>query len=80
MKSRKPGILTAAAIAFGLAIAPIASFAAAPRAAGQIGHSDSITNAQTGSTAPKKSTAKKSTPKKSTQKKSVKKTSTTKKA
>ena len=78
MKSRKPGVLIAAAIALGLAIAPIASFAAAPRAAGQLGHNDSITSVQTG-TAQKKPPPKKSTTKKSTEKKSVKKTSTAKK-
>ena len=75
MKSRKLGVLTAAAIALGLAIAPVASFAAAPRAAGQLGHGDSIQSVQT----VKKTPVKKSTPKKaSTTKKSVKKANTKK--
>ena len=79
MKSRKLGVLTAAAIALGLAIAPIASFAAAPRAAGQFGQNAGVTQVET-STAQKKPPAKKSTQKKTTQKKTAKPASATTKS
>ncbi len=78
MKSRKLGVLTAAAIALGLAIAPVASFAAAPRAAGQFGQSDGVTQVAA-STAQKKPPPKKSVEKKKIQKKTAKPASTAKK-
>jgi len=65
MIARKPGLLTAAAVALGLVLSPVVSFAAAPRAAGQAAHTDAIQSAQT----VKKTPAKKAPPKKATYKK-----------
>jgi len=61
--------LTAAAIALGLALAPVVSFAAAPRAAGQLPQFESVHKVE----GAQKKPTKKATPKKTTQKKSVKK-------
>jgi hypothetical protein len=67
MTTRKPGLLTAAAIALGLALSPIASFAAAPRAVGPIAQTDAIQMVQ--NDAKKKAPAKKTTAKKPAPKK-----------
>lgn len=71
MTTRKPGFITAAAIALGLALSPVASFAAAPRAVGQIAQTDAVQTVQSGTTKKtpaKKTTAKKPAPKKKTAK------------
>ena len=65
MIARKPGLLTAAAVAHGLVVSPVVSSAAAPRAAGQVAHTDAVQVAQT----VKKTPAKKAPPKKATYKK-----------